>query len=314
MPVRNAEATVGKALESVLSQEYEGMVDVIVADGSDTPATGEIIREKYPTVKLIPNPAKELVPGILECLRVSTADVIARCDGHTTLPPRYLTRAVKLLQSTGAANVGGRQQPVATTFFTRALTIAMTTPLGAGDARHRLGGSAGPVDTVYLGVAWRKVIEAVGGYNSSLIGNEDYEINYRLRERGETVWFDPSLVVGYQPRTTLRTLAKQYFRYGRMKARVARMHPSSLRWRHFAAPLLVLCLVASGILALTGAVGVLALAVPLAYFVALLIGSLVIGLRRRSFATLLLPMVLPTMHLAWGLGFFFPYRLANWNR
>ena len=308
MPARDAEKTIGVALDSLLSQEYADSVEVIVADGSESPAMSDMIRRQYSTVKLIPNPDRNTVPGIIACFRVARGCVIARCDAHTLFNPGYLCRAVELLRRTGAANVGGRQRPVGTTFFTRAVAMAMTTPLGAGDARYRIGGPAGPVDTVYLGVFRRDALDAVGGYDGSLLGNEDYEVNYRLRERGETVWFDPELLTDYQPRDTLPALAKQYFRYGRMKAVVRRLHPASLRARHLAAPLLVLGLVASGFLALTGATWVTASALPLVYVLVLTLGSLVIGLRSRSYAALLLPVVLATMHLAWGLGFFLPFR------
>ena len=303
IPARNAEATIAEALDSVLAQEYAGSVEVIVADGSDTPATAEIIRQ-YSAVRLIPNPDQFLVSGIVRAIRVATGEVIARCDAHTMFPSGYLRRAIETLERTGAANVGGRQQPVGTTFFERTVALAMTTPLGAGDARYRLGGPAGPTDTVFLGVFRREIMDAIGGYDVTLYGNEDYEINYRLRERGETVWFDPTLVVDYRPRSTLRALAQQYFNYGRMKIEVWRRHPRSLRARHFAAPLLVLGLTLSAILAVVGVSW--AAVVPGAYLVTLVGSSLVVGIRRRTGTALLLPLVLATMHLSWGLGFFLP--------
>ena len=304
MPVRNAEATIAEALDSVLAQEYAGAVEVIVADGSDTPATAEVIRRLYPSVRLIPNPEQLTVSGIAAALRAATGEVIARCDAHTIFPSGYLRRAVETQARTGAANVGGRQRPVGTTFFERTVALAMTTAFGAGGARYRLGGPAGPTDTVFLGVFRREIVDAIGGYDVTLYGNEDYEINYRLRERGETVWFDPTLVVDYRPRSTLRALAQQYFNYGRMKIEVWRRHPRSLRARHLAAPLLVLGLTLSTILAVAGVSW--AAAVPGAYLVTLVGGSLVVGIRRRTGTALLLPLMLATMHLSWGLGFFLP--------
>ena len=307
MAVRNAEATIAAALDSVLSQDYEGSMEVIVADGSEFPATSDIIRREYPAVKLVPNPARVHIPGLLAALRAATGCVIVRCDGHTFLPPGYVRRAVGTLRRTRAANVGGRQRPIGNTFFERAVAVAMVTPLGAGDARYRLGGPEGPADTVFLGVFRRDTFDAVGGYNTSLLGNEDYEINWRLREHGETVWFDPALVVDYRPRGTLRRLARQYFGYGRMKARVLRLHPASLRARQLVAPLLVLGLAASVFLGLAGAPWVAAV-LPLAYLLVLTVGALTVGIRRRAPVALLLPLLLATMHLSWGTGFFFPPR------
>ena len=310
IPVRNAEATIGAAIDSVLSQDYKGSVEVIVADGSDTAATSDLVRRRYPTVTLIPNPEQTAGFGLRAAQRASTGEIIVRCDAHTVFPPGYLRRAVSTLQRTGAANVGGRQRPVGTTFFGRAVAMAMTTPLGAGGARYRLGGAEGPVDTVFLGAFRRDALDAAGGVDPVFVRNQDYELNWRLRARGETVWFDPGLVAAYQPRGTLRALARQYFNYGRWKRVVARRHPASLLPRHLASPLLLLGLAASPVWAVVG-VSWTAAAVPLTYVLTLVLGSLTVGIRRRSSAALLLPLVLATMHLSWGIGFFTPVRVGS---
>ena len=308
LPVRNAEATIGAAIDSVLSQDYEGSVEVIVADGSDTAAMSDLVRRRYPTVRLIPNPEQTTGFGLRAAHGAATGEIIVRCDAHSVFPPGYVRRAVSTLQRTGAANVGGRQRPVGTTFFERAVAMAMTTPLGAGGARYRLGGTEGPVDTVFLGAFRRDALEAVGGVDPAFVRNQDYELNWRLRARGETVWFDPGLVVDYRPRGTLRDLVWQYFDYGRWKRVVARRHPASLLPRHLASPLLLLGLAASPVLAVVAGASWAAAAVPLTYVLTLMLGSLTVGIRRRSYAALLLPLVLATMHLSWGIGFFTPMR------
>ena len=87
MPARNAEATIAEALDSVLAQEqeYAGSIEVLVADGSDTPATAKVVRRLYPSVRLISNPEQLTVPGIIAALRVAPGEVIVRCDAHTIL-------------------------------------------------------------------------------------------------------------------------------------------------------------------------------------------------------------------------------------
>lgn len=306
IPARNAEASIAATLDSVLSQDYAGPTEVVVADGSDTPATAEIIRRRYPGVRWIPNPGGTVGFGMNAALRATSGRFVVRCDAHAVLPPEYVRRAVETLERTGAANVGGRQRPVGTTFFERAVAIAMSTPLGAGDARYRLGGAEGPVDTVYLGAFRREALEAVHGYDPTLRRNQDYELNWRLRERGETVWFDPRLAAFYRPRGTLRLLSRQYFDYGRWKRVVLRRAPASVRARHFAAPVLTLGLFASLLLGLFGAPFEVASFVPLTWFFALAAGSLKVGTRRRAPAAFLLPLVLAVMHVSWGIGFLLP--------
>ena len=307
LPVRNAEATIEAALDSVLSQDYGGSVEVIVADGSDTSATSDLVRQRYPTVRLVPNPERTIGFGSNAALRAAAGEVVVRCDAHTALPPGYLRRAIETLARTGAANVGGRQRPAGAGLFERAVSMAMTSRLGAGDARHRIGGAEGPADTVYLGVFRREALDAVGGYDPSLERNGDYELNWRLRSRGETVWFDPGLDVTYRPRDTLRALARQYFDYGRWKRIVLRRHPASVRWRQIASPAIVLSLAGGLALALAG-VPWPAQALLSAYVLTIVGAAAVMVFRQRDPAALLVPLVLATMHLAWGGGFFLPPR------
>ena len=305
IPARNAEDTLPAALDSALSQDYAGSLEVIVADGSDTSSTVELVRARYPSVRLIPNPNRTLPTGVNRALRDTSSEVIVRCDAHTVLPQGYVTRAVETLERTGAANVGGRQEPVGTTLFERAVATALTSRLGAGDARHRIGGTEGPIDTVYLGTYRRDSLDAVGGYDPDLVRSQDSELNWRLRQRGQTIWFDPELVVFYRPRGSLRALAGQYFNNGRWKSVILRRHPASLRVRQLAAPMLVLLLVASAILFVSGLPA--AALVPGAYVATILAGSVVLGIRRRTLS-LFLPLALVTMHISWGLGFFMPVK------
>ena len=281
-------------------------MDVTVADGSDTPATANLIRERYPLVRLVPNLQHTTGYGANAAIQASTGEIVVRCDAHTAFPPGYVRRAVATITRTGAANVGGRQCPVGSTWFERAVAVAMTMSLGSGGARYRIGGTEGPADTVFLGVFRREVLEAVGGYDSTLIRNQDYELNWRLRQRGETVWFDPHLCASYRPRSSFWKLARQYFDYGRWKRVVLRRHPASRRVRHLVVSLLVPVLAVSGLLAFVGVPWVVSAAPPLAYLLVLLAGAFIAGIRRRESAALILPLVLVTMHLSWGIGFFMP--------
>ena len=312
VPARNARATLAATLDSILAQAYGGAVEVIVADGSDDSATRDLLRSSFPGVRRVPNPGGTIPCGLNRALAAARHDVIARCDAHSTLPPDYLARAVCTLLRTGAANVGGRQNPVGTTRFESAVALATLHPLGAGDARYRIGGAEGPVDTVFPGMYRRDLLEAAGGWDESLRANEDYALNWVLRERGGIVWFDPALVVDYRPRGDVRALARQYFRYGGWKVAMLARHPRSLRPRQLAAPVLVTALAASAALAIASGLAPPPLAalfatagaaMPLLYVTAVLGVAAIIGLRRRRIEAWLVPAVAVTIHLAWGIGF-----------
>ena len=305
VPARDAETTIGACLDSILRQDYAGRIEVIVADGSGSRAMSDIVERSGPRVRLVANRSGTTPSGLNAALRVAQGEIVARCDAHAVLPPGYLRRAVETLSRTGAANVGGRQHPVGSTFFERAVALAMTTWLGAGGAQYRLGGAEGAVDTVYLGVFRRDALDAAGGYDPTFVRNQDYELNWRLRARGETVWFDPDLVVDYRPRHNLWRLARQYAQYGWWKFTMLRRHPSSWRVRHLAAPLLVLGLAVSALTAMFGVPGTPAAGALLliVWVSALLAGAVAAGMRRRAPEAALVPLVLATMHLGWGGGF-----------
>jgi glycosyltransferase involved in cell wall biosynthesis len=255
-----------------------------------------------PRVRLVDNPAGTAPAALNAAIRASTGTVVVRCDAHAVLPAGYVARAVAQLQVTGAANVGGIQAATGTSFVQRAIAMAMRSPLGVGDAKFRHATNAGPVDTVYLGVFRRNAIEAVGLFDERMVRNQDYELNVRLRDAGETVWLDPGLVVEYAPRRSLGALARQYFDYGAGKRKMLSLHPGSLRWRQTAPPALVVGLVGSAVAAVIGARAA-ATVLPATYAAVLVAGGAREAVRRRDPAAAIFPAATATMHVSWGLGF-----------
>ncbi|MBN2114740.1 MAG: glycosyltransferase family 2 protein [Acidimicrobiia bacterium] len=304
MTVLNGAATVAEAVAAALNQDYGGEVEVVVAHGPSRDGTAAILARLAtdPRVRLVPNPSGGTAAGLNAAIAASRGEVIARCDAQSRFPHYYLRRAVEILAQTGADNVGGTQAAEGAGFLQRAVAIAQTTYLGVGDARYRTGGKPGPVDTVYLGVFRRTALERVGGFDEGQVRNQDYELNWRLRQSGGTVYFHPDLAVAYAPRAGLRPLWRQYWEYGTWKRVMLRKHPRSLRWRQLAAPGLVAGLVWSPAMLLTPWPWAAA-PVPGAYLAALLTTAALEAARRRDSATLALLLVLPTMHFAWGLGF-----------
>ena len=239
MPIRNEADHLAAAIAAVRSQEYPGTVRVFLGVGPSDDGTDRVAAELASTgddIVVVDNPTGLTPTALNVAIRAGSAPIVVRVDGHSELSDGYIRRAVEIRQRTGAVNVGGLQVPIATTPFEEAVAAATTSWLGTGGASYRVGGQAGPVDTVFLGVFDRAAIESVGLFDERLIRNQDYELNIRLRKAGGTVWFDPELSVGYRPRGSWKALAKQYFEYGRWKAVVMRLHPQSARLRQLAPP------------------------------------------------------------------------------
>ena len=295
MPIRNEAENLRTAVEAVLAQEYPLPFEVCLAVAPSDDGTNEIARELAASsdrVMVVDNVAATTPAGLNAAIRATVGEVVVRVDGHAKLSDGYIRRAVETMSTTGAVNVGGIQHAVGQTPFEEAVAAAMTSWLGTGGSKFHVGGNAGSVDTVYLGVFRRKAIEAVGLFDERLIRNQDYELNIRLRAAGGIIWFDPTLRVTYRPRGTFGSLAKQYWEYGWWKAEVAVRHPTTVRLRQLAPPLAVIGLAGALPLALRSRSARLLLA---SYAGA--VGS-VATVQRRGW----LVVIYPTMHVSWSLG------------
>ncbi len=302
IPVRNEADSIGATLNAVLEMDYTGPLDVVVADGMSTDSTREVVEGFGERVRLVDNAAQTTPSGLNRAIEASTGDIILRCDAHSILPRDYAATAVRLIQDTGAGNVGGIQMAVGSTPIQSAIAFAMTSRAGTGDAHFHRGGPAGPSDTVYLGVFQRSALEQVGLFDESLIRNQDYELNHRLREAGGIVYFSPELAVEYQPRASIGRLVSQYFQYGQWKRHVLSLHRGSLRLRQLAPPVLLVCLMVSVVALFAGQRWGWAL--PVAYAVSLLgVGAIWAIKERVATAIVLMPVALAAMHLSWGAGF-----------
>ncbi len=158
------------------------------------------------------------------------------------------------------------------------------------------------MDTVPFGAFKRSLIERVGKFDESLLTNEDYEFNVRIRQAGGVVWFDPQIRSSYYARSTLVELLRQYWRYGYWKGRMLRRYSETIRWRQFLPPAFVFSLLALAVAGLwLPAARRLLLTEMAIYLFVLLLAGLVEAWRRRNPALIIgLPLAIASMHLAWG--------------
>jgi glycosyltransferase involved in cell wall biosynthesis len=308
LTVLNEERHLRAAVGSVLAQDYAGAIEVVLALGPSKDRSDAIAAELAadPRVTLVHNPSGRTPNGLNLAIAASKYPIVARVDGHSVIPSDYLRSAVEVLERTGADNVGGLMSAKGVTDIEQAIATAMTSKLGVGNAPFHVGGSEGAADTVYLGVFRRTALDRVGGYDETFARAQDWEMNYRIRSSGGLVWFSPELSVSYRPRSSLRAMATQYFHYGRWRRQVMRAHPGSVNLRYLAPPLALLGVVAG--LVLSTFWTPLALTLPAAYLLLVVAGSLLIGRRLPPGALAVLPVVIITMHMAWGAGF-----LSSWR-
>ena len=303
VPVLNEERHLADAVAMIAAQDYPGEFEVVLALGPSSDRTDEVaagLAQADSRVILVRNPTGKTPAGLNAAIGASRGEIIARVDGHAEIPTGYLTAAVTALHETGADNVGGVMHATGRTAFERAVATAMRSRIGVGNAAFHVGGSAGPAQTVYLGVFRRAILEAVGGFDEHYQRAQDWEMNHRIRAAGGIVWFTPDLVVTYRPRSTPSALARQYFHYGRWRHVIARHHEGSINLRYLAPPAMVLGTSAMGLL---GLVWRPAWLVPAAYAGAVTVGGILAGKGEPALVRALTPTALALMHWSWGLGY-----------
>jgi succinoglycan biosynthesis protein ExoA len=243
VPALNERRWIRDCLGSLVAQDYEHIIEILVIDGGSTDGTRKLAEGVDPLIRAVSNPRVNAAAAMNIGIGESKGEVICRIDAHAIFAPDYVRRCVEVLLESGADNVGGPMRPVGTTSFGRAVAAATTSRFGIGPGRFHYAALRQDVDTVWLGCWWRETLEALEGYDEHGLqwGAEDQELNLRLRQGGGRVVLDPSIRSHYFPRETPASLARQYFNYGVDKASTLRKHQTLPSWR----PLVPAALVAS---------------------------------------------------------------------
>ena len=332
VPCRNERGHVETFAASALAQRLPPgwKLEIVIADGDSDDGTEAILIALAALdrrLRVVANPARIVSAGLNVAIAQSRGAVIVRMDVHTTYADDYVAECLAALERTGADNVGGpwrAEAAIGGGAMQAAIAAAFQSPWVAGGALSRRLDHDGEVDTVYLGAWPRRTFERFGGFDETLVRNQDDEHNLRIVRGGGRVWQSPRIRSSYRPRARIAQVFRQYLQYGYWKPFVMKKlgQPASLR--HLVPALFVLALCAAVALAVAGAVvagggpgagmgtgpgwarlapwplGLLTLAYLLA--VAAMTAGVAHAARLRVVELLCVPVVIATYHVAYGLG------------
>ncbi len=236
VPCRNERGYIERFIDALLRQETPDFdCEFLIADGRSDDGTVEVLRryqEIFPSLRIIDNPQRFVSTGLNAAVLASTGDYIVRMDVHTEYADDYICQCLRVLEGSGADNVGGPWQAAGRTYWQKAIALAFQSPFSSGGAGSHQVAYEGPVDSVYLG-CWRKsTLLNVGCFDEELIRNQDDELNLRIAKTGGKIWQSPSIRSRYYPRDSLLDLLRQYAQYGYWKVRVIQKHRLPASFRH----------------------------------------------------------------------------------
>ena len=319
IPCFNEEKNIVRLLDSLANQTYPvADMEILIVDGLSTDRTRAVITDyisKIPflSIRILDNPDRFIPHALNIGVKNAQGNFLVRMDAHSIPAKDYVARCVEFLKNNPNAGVGGRIETDTnvsdTSYIAKSISVAASNPLGSGGASYRSGGKAGSVDTVPFCAFTQETFAKVGKYDETLLANEDYEWNTRLRESGGTVWFDPEISSVYFARETLGALSRQYLNYGFWKFKMLKRYPKTLRLRQFLPVALLAFLFSSVILTIIGIAienPPLSWAAPTAFFS--YAGLVAVGVAatissNKWFLLLGVTLAIIVMHLSWATGF-----------
>ncbi len=309
VPCLNEEKTLPALLDWLRAEA--GAATVVVADGGSTDASRAIVEAAmpaWPSLHLVANPERYQSAGINRAVQAfgEGRAWLVRIDAHAAYPKRYVQILIDAAMRQGAQSVVVPMVTSGTGCFQRAVAAAQNSKFGTGGSLHRHIGSGAFVDHGHHALMRLASFTAVGGYDPSFSHNEDAELDFRLGERGDRIWLEPTAALQYFPRSTATALWRQYFNFGKGRARTVHKHRLGLKRRQ-ALPLAIAPAILIGLAALPVALvwpWAAVLIAPVAGWMALCqLAGLALAIGARSACTLAAGTALMIMHAGWSFGF-----------
>ncbi len=226
IPCRNEANYIAKNIDSILSQDYQGDLEVLIVDGMSDDGTRDIVSAySDDRVRLIDNEARFTPQALNLGVDNAKGEIFIILGGHAFLNVDFVSKNVAVLLNDASVGCsGGQIMNIYENKPGELISKAMSSAFGVGNATFRVGGKAGFVDTVAFGAYWKKIHYEIGGFDEDLVRNQDDEYNYKVTKAGYKIYFDPSIVSNYYVRGSVSKLYRQYYQYGYWKVYVNKKH------------------------------------------------------------------------------------------
>jgi glycosyltransferase involved in cell wall biosynthesis len=313
----NEAAFIENTVKSLLNQSTDCYdLELLVIDNGSTDSTAAIVSclaAADSQVKLLRNGLKSTPVAFNAGLRAAEGEYVAILGAHALYPHDYVAVCLKELERHNAVGCSGRilTVPANNSLQAQVSAWAMGHPFCSSGNSVRTQ-REGFVDTIPFPVMCKAALLEVGGYDETLLRNQDNDMNQRLRARGYKLFLTEKVHCLYYARSSLADLWGWGYHSGRWNAVSLRRNPASLRPRHLVPLIFVFSILFLASVIFGALVGNWLRAIP----ITLLLGCLALGthlilgtiagaqvtVRKRSLRGMCLPFVILVFHLVYGWG------------
>lgn len=223
MAARNEEHQIEYILEDLAKQEYDGQLDIYIADDRSTDGTARVIdrfTKLYPHFHIvrINDTSKHMTPkknALTECIKQTTAEIIVTTDADCRVGSNWVSSAVaKMHEDVGI--LVGYSQVASTGLFAeyQALDFAAVMVANAGMMAHGYHWSGSGQNLAYR----RTAFTSIGGYNAvsdKITGDDIYLVQTIPKKTGLKAGFnaDPENFVETAPLESFGSFINQRIRW-----------------------------------------------------------------------------------------------------
>lgn len=309
IPCYNEEKYIAKCILSILSQKNINNLEILVVDGMSTDNTKNILKGLVDQFQdkqiIIINNSQRITPVALNLgIKKSSGDFICIMGAHAEYDDEFLYNCLVLLKNhPDVSCVGGPIFSKGKNNFAKAVSIAMSNPIGVGNAKHRFPDYEGYAEMACFPTFRREVFDKYGLYDESLIKNQDDEFCFRIKLKGAKIYISNKVKSSYYVKDSLSKLFSQYYSYGKWRIPVLLKHKIPISYRQQIPALFFLTIAFLFITAFYFNNVYLALLLPVIYLITLL-GFAVYSLKKEKFVIIkYIPVAVFILHFSYALGF-----------
>lgn len=182
-------------------------LEIVVGLAGDSPV------ELPDQVSVVHNPSGTIPEGLNLAIQASRGEVIARVDARCIVADDHIIKVVAGLSDARVGCIGGAALVLDRGVFGSAYAVAFNSPM-LGPSSYRFSRKSGPISSPYAAAWRRETLERAGGFDATLLRNQDNELADRVAELGLIVWYDANIVVGYTNNRSWYGSLKHHYEFG----------------------------------------------------------------------------------------------------